>query len=174
MNCFAYVIWFGFLTSQDVAYKCIGWCWHPLLFFLASRHLYKSHLCQSLDGVKPKWLLHDVPRQARGAGYSLCSPIPGTRNSLWMKSWSWSLRTAGLKDGTIQALSLLAWLYSGIFCSIMLLEFLNWTMELSQKVSVCGKLSVNLHLWMEAGVFYSALLVISLSPFIKIIWWQFN
>ena len=52
---------------------------------------------------------------------------------------------------------------------ILTMEFLTWTMELSQKISVCGKLSVNLYLWMEAGVFYSALLMISLSPFIKII-----
>lgn len=106
VNCFAYVIWFWFLTSQDVAYKYTGWCWHPLLFFLASRHLYKSHLCQSLDEVKSKWVLHNVPRKAKVAGYSLCSPIPGKRNSLWMKSSSWSLRTTGLANGTIQAMKL--------------------------------------------------------------------
>ena len=154
MNCFAYIIW----TSQAIAYKYIGWCWHPLLFFLASRHVYRSHLCQSLDGVKSKWVLHNVPRKARVAGYSLCSPIPGKGNSLWMKSFSWSLRTTGLVNGTIQAGKLFYLLFlcgilrkflfyhvAGVsFLSFInfLFHFFNWSSRCSLLLAVINVVSV--------------------------------
>ena len=98
----------------------IGWCWNPLLFFLVSSRLYMSQLYQSLDGVKLKQVLHEVPQKAGEAGYSLCSPYSGRRNSFWLKSCFWTLSNAGLKDGALQA----KWrCFSFTFCVVIFRVF---------------------------------------------------
>lgn len=49
-----------------------GLYWEPLLFCPVPGPLCTIQLCQSLGGVKRKWVFHVVPRKA---GKAVCSPL---------------------------------------------------------------------------------------------------
>lgn len=62
------------VTGNHGLFMLCGWHLQPLPLFLIPSCLCASQLCQSLAGVKLKWVLHVVPQKTRKGGRSLTLP----------------------------------------------------------------------------------------------------
>lgn len=83
-----------------------------------------------LGRMKPKWDLHAVPQKAGEAGCSPHSSFPGEKNSLWLEYFLLILSKADLGDWDEVVFLFILCSYYWVFCSTVLLKFLQQTPEL--------------------------------------------
>lgn len=105
--------------------------------FLVLSHLYSSQIYQSLGVVKLRRVIQEMPQKVGEAGHSSYSPslMWETLSSWGVPSWYWAVLAwrMGCTENMKLFFLLLSCNYSELFCSIVLLKFLKWTPELSEK-----------------------------------------